>query len=198
MKNINEMPPVGQPESLKAFEALYQNLLHANGGFIEYDISYPKVDFLRFLSKKKNLLIHGSNYDSNELVPKQANCRSKKFGNLNAVYATEDGVLPTFYAIRDKQKFRGVSNSGYSDIKHEDGTVEIKYNFEVEPHMLEINPWSEGVVYILPKAPFEQGTDDEGSLIDEWVSKKSVYPLGKLKIKPEDFPFLKDIKPIKD
>jgi hypothetical protein len=195
MTNPGERFLSNKQEKVEVFEALYQKLLLAEGSFLEYNVPYPKVEFLRYLSEKKNLLIHGSNFDIEKLEPRQANCKSKKFGNLNAVYATEDPILPVFYAIKDKNKFRGMAISG-ADIHSSNGFTETSYIFKVEPEMLAINPWSPGVIYVLSKDSFEQGTDDEGDLIDEWISREEVKQLAKIKVAPEDFPYLADIKTI--
>lgn len=197
MKNSNENNFNRNQEQAQAFEELYKKILSADGNFIEYNLPYAKREFLEYLTEKKNLLVHGSNWDTEELEPRLANCKSKKFGNLNAVYATADAVLPIFYAIKDKEKFRGMANSGFSEKKEVNRATKKVYTFGIEPEMLKSDPWSVGVVYILPKDLFEQGTDDDGVLIDEWVSRHPVKPLAKLRVTPEDFPYLKDIGVIK-
>jgi hypothetical protein len=162
------------------------------GAFVDFEGGAPKVDFLRFLVEEKKLLLHGSNWDVAVLEPRLANCASKKFGNLNAVYAVEDPILPIFYAIKDKNLFTGVAVSG----THQDGDAPKEYIFKIEKQMTDIQPWSSGVVYILSRDGFEQGTNDDGFPIDEYISRSSVVPLAKLAVDPQDFPYLSAIKPI--
>ncbi len=194
-ENLKEILSPDQ-EKIASFEEFYKKILLSKGDFVDYNLSYPKEEILQYLTKNKNLLLHGSNYDVGELEPRQANCKSKKFGNLNAVYATADAILPIFHAIRDKEKFHGRSTT--SKRKVNDGTIKIFYDFKVEVEMLKSKPWSVGVIYILDKNAFEQGTSDEGVPIDEWVSRLPIKPIAKLRIDPKEFPFMDDIKPIGD
>ncbi len=175
--------------SNNTFASIWDAALATLGAFIDYQSELPKVDFLEFLVKEKQLLLHGSNWDVSALEPRLANCASKKFGNLNAVYAVEDAVLPIFYAIKDKNSFSGVAVSG----THQDGDAPKEYIFKVEQRMLDIQPWSPGVVYILDRKGCEQGTDDNRLLIDEYISRTSVIPLAKLAVNPQDFPYLNAI-----
>ncbi len=178
-------------EKSAAFETLYQGMLAQDGGFVEYSLPYPKYDFLNFLVREKGVLLHGSNQpDIRELEPKQANCKSKKFGNMQAVYATQDSILPLFFAVRDRSKMRGRTESGYRE-EYVDGQQKKTYGFAVSSQaVLNSNPWLDGVVYILPSDSFEQGTDDEGHQIDEFVSRTPVKAIARLRVGPEDFPYL--------
>ena len=182
-------------EQYSVFESLFSKILNAEGDFIEYREDVPKEEFFDYLVREKKVLLHGSNDQHiQELKPRQANCRSKKFGNMRGVYATNDPVLPIFHAVIDKGRFKGASVSAVDTETDESGTVQKQYRFKVNKEMWEIQPWSEGVVYILPKESFEQGIDDDGEPVEEWISKTPVKPLAKLKVLPADFRFLKDIE----
>lgn len=186
-----------ETEKKLLFDKMYQDALQKEDSFIEFEGPYSKKEFLDYVVKNYNVVLHGSNKKNiNEFEPRQANCQSKKFGNQIGVYATEDDVLPMFYAIQDSEKFQGMAASGYSSETDENRVTEKKYLFEIDANLIAIKPWSEGVVYILPKDSFEQGTDDDGKLIDEWMSKAPVKPNAKLKLEPEEFPYLNDIKTI--
>jgi len=188
---------VRDAERKRLFSELYEEALTKKAGdFIEYRGGFPKEEFLDFLVREKGVLLHGSNEQAiQELEPRQANCRSKKFGNMKGVYAVEDPLLPIFYSIKDKNRFKGLAVSGF-EVAHDESGSRKKYHFEVSRGTLEENPWSEGVVYVLPKETFEQGTDDEGRPIDEWMSKIPVQPIAKLKVAPDDFRYLDKIQPI--
>lgn len=71
--------------------------------------------------------------------------------------------------------------------------MEKTYHFAVGADMLALRPWSDGAVYILPQEAFEQGVDDNGMLIDEFVSRAPVTPIARLKVGPEDFPYLDSV-----
>lgn len=174
------------------FERTWRNIKESKVKIIPKSIKV--IDFMIWLSETQNVLFHGSNNQNiTELEPRKANCTSKEFGNLKGVYAVSDPILPIFYAIKDTQKFRGMARSGILTTESGDK----KYNFEISPELLEINPWSDGAIYILPKEKFRQGKDDYGNKIDEWICEEKIKPIGKILITPEDFPYLDQITPIK-
>src|SRR3989344_3064922 len=182
------------------FDELFDRTLELRKGdsvpVVEYNLPYPKEDFLKYIGENKNVLLHGSsNKDLEKLEPRQANDGAKKFGNKKGVYAVKDPVLPIFHAIQDKEKLRGVIRSGS---RKDLDTGEMKYNFQIPIGMVEIKPWKGGIIYIFNKADFTQGVDDDDELIDEWVSEKEVRPIAKLEVEPEDFRFLNEIEGYND
>ena len=115
------------------FDALIERSLLMQDGWIEYDLPFPKSDFLNHVVSQ-GFLLHGSgNDDVIEFEPRQANDSEKEFGNKMAVYAVNDPILPIFYAIQDREQLSGQINSGkYVD----DETGEAKYHFAVEASAL--------------------------------------------------------------
>jgi hypothetical protein len=89
------------------FQNLHQKILEAEDVFVIENIEdFSKSDFLKYLAETRDFVFHGTNSSEiEELEPRQANCKSKKFGNLNAVYATTDHVLPVFHAVFNKKYF---------------------------------------------------------------------------------------------
>lgn len=195
-----EQPEKNLFERESAFDDLWRKTIETRENFIHYELPYPKHEFLEYLVRHKPVLLHGSNWVGLEpLEPRLANCRAKKFGNLVGVYATQDDILPLFHAIRDPKKWRGRSSSGYSEYQDKyTGTMKKKYDFAADRKILDSDPWGDGVVYILPRDAFEQGTSDDGNPIDEFVSRASVTPLTRLRVKPEDFPYLKNVAPLQE
>ncbi len=179
----------------KKFEETYGLMLR--NGVNEFTIlkeDVPKVDFFRWLVEKKEVLLHGSNnQEITELEPRQANCASKEFGNQSAVYAVSDSVLPIFYAIKDREKFRGTAKSGFYESEGDTKSAR-QYEFAISKGLLKDEPWSNGAVYIVPKHLFTQGHNDEGELINEWACMTPVEPIGKIEVSTKDFPYLNDIK----
>ena len=66
------------------------------------------------------------------------------------------------------------------------------YFFSLNQEYQQKNPWQEGMIYILPKETFQK-TAKGRVRFDEWASRFPVEPIGKIKIYPEDFPFLENI-----
>lgn len=188
----------GQSEKIKQedFEQFYQTLFSSRTGDamvpIEYSLPYPKEEFLNFLTREKEVLLHGSSKRGLEVIePQQANDSEKRFGNKRAVYAVADSVLPIFYAIQDRSKINGAIISG---AETDAETGEVKYEFRMPKAVIDAEPWTQGAVYILDRSQFTQGADDQGNLIDEWASETSVEPLAKLEVNPEDFRFLDSVE----
>ncbi|MDP3696820.1 MAG: hypothetical protein Q8R55_02185 [Candidatus Taylorbacteria bacterium] len=194
-----ELPPnknqAEQENKRKAFNDLFEQVLQTKGEqvpTIEYNLSYPKEDFLKFLVAEKNVLLHGSSTKNMEtLKPRQANDKAKASGNKNAVYGVIDPVLPIFYAIKDRRKLNGVIESGFTENLE---TGEREYKFRIPHNILETKPWIRGMVYIFDKNQFHQEQDDSGGLSSEWTLEASVKPLAKLEVGPEDFRFLDKVE----
>jgi hypothetical protein len=80
-----------------------------------------------------------------------------------------------------------------------DGVVsDPRYFFSVNDDALPHRPRRVGMIYILPRAGFEQQphTTYQGADIEiaQWTSLASVRPLAKLTVDPDDFPFLGQIR----
>lgn len=196
--NYEPAPSVEKIDALKTevFEKMWEKLPE-DGCFIEFEGNFPKHEFLEFLVKNKNVVLHGTPLDVDRLEPRKANDTAKKFGNLLGVYATQDSVIPIFHAIRDKRKYAGTTQSGTLESRDDSGNVlSKKYRFAMDKDALAESPWSEGIVYILPKEKFQQGTNDQGEPSNEFVSLEPVKPRAKLRISPKDFPYLDKIKPL--
>jgi hypothetical protein len=181
----------------KLFSELYDEAF-AKGPdqFLEYRGPFAKHEFLDFLVREKGMLLHGSNFtDLRELEPRQGNDSAKESGNLNAVYATEDVMFPILHAIKDKNRCQGVISEGYNSDGEEEARQKV-YSFQASKNILEEQPWSEGVVYIFPHDGFEQVMDNDGTMVDEWVSRTPVRPVAKLRVGPDDFPYLNSIQPL--
>lgn len=186
---MNFEHPVSSPEQ-ERFSKLLTEMKTNPGGYIEYQLGSPKYKLLEYLLTH-GYLLHGSSVeDIGLLEPRQANDAAKKSGNQTAVYAVSDPVLPLFYAIKDKKKLHGMVHSGSST---DDQGIKT-YHFEIDGKLSEENPWKNGVIYVLPRESFTQSADDHGELTGEWVSSGPVSPAARLRVTPEDFPYLKDVK----
>ena len=56
---------LGTPEKLQHFENLLQTILaQANGGWIDYDLPYPKHEFVQFVTAQDQIIFHGTHNPS--------------------------------------------------------------------------------------------------------------------------------------
>jgi hypothetical protein len=175
-------------QTYEKYQKYWEDIEKAKGNEIFLEDKADKTDFLKWLAQEKDVLSHGSNNPHIELLePRQANCASKKSGNLKAVYAVLDPILPQFYAINTRL-ISGMAKSGkWSD---------SDYRFSVTQEMLENKEkaFGKGFVYILPKHSFEMLTNDNGKPSGEWGSFEKVAPLAKIAIEPKEFSYFLEIK----
>jgi len=158
---------------------------------IDYECSYPKHEFLKYLIGHYHVLLHGSNDTSIEILEPRA--ESDKAGErIHAVFAASDGIWPMFFAVLDRKPYSFSVNHGCRQELDDAGVLHRIYNFSTST--LHDHPWTNGMMYILPSDTFVQQRNSKGDLYDEWASKVAVKPLAKLAVTPADFPFLDEVQ----
>lgn len=191
-------PPLDlSPEKRRAFDDVWQS--RPRRGFIDYQLPFPKWQFLSYICETRETVLHGSHKkDIDTVEPHQAN-DIRAFSSQRAIYGTTDGIWVIYFAILDRQKYRGLLlNNACLQIRiSADELSHPLYFFSITHSVLVQEPWCEGAVYILPRRSFEreashqvQGTE---IVLPHWISASRVYPLGKLQVGPNDFPFLSQI-----
>jgi|SRR5215213_4796647 len=71
--------------------------------FIDYNIAYPKHEFLRYLVRKQ-ILLHGSScWDLKVLLPMRSSTDARAAMNKQSIFASADGILPMFFAIFNRE-----------------------------------------------------------------------------------------------
>ncbi len=185
------------PAKQEVFEGLWQST--PTGTFIDYDLPFPKWEFLSYLCETKELVLHGSqNLDVDEVEPRQANDK-RAFSNQRAIYATTDGIWVIYFAIIDRKKYPGMSlfNSCFRIEYAADQLSEPRYFFSITQSVLVKNPWCEGAIYILPRQNFTQEAPQQimGAevVFPHWISAYPAKPIAKMKVETADFPFLPQI-----
>jgi len=182
-------------EIVTSFEELFaEQVLAADGESIDYPLPTPKWQFLNYLCESKEIVVHGSgNSAINEFEPRQSN-DAVEFGNQQAVYAASDGIWASYYAILDRDRYvRSLVNT-CQRIVDPDGEKKSYYYFSINEDALPHNPWRTGTIYILPRRTFERESAPEGRESAQWRSFSAVKPLAKISVRPEDFPFLGQIR----
>jgi hypothetical protein len=180
-------------------EAAFQSLLDSiqadpNGGQLNYQLPYPKHEFVQFAMAQDTFIFHGSNNRAiTEFTPVRASAElydRHGRGNLAAVYGTHDGLWAMFFAVVHREKLRGSIRNGVMYVHNFAGEQLAVYNFSINQEQLPEKPWTAGALYFLPRDSFERQMLTENSYANEWASHTPVKPLARLDLEPEDFPFL--------
>lgn len=174
------------------FERLFESTLQkGTGGVIQYDLPYPKHEFLTYLTSTWEVLLHGSNDTGLAvLLPHLAHDYAKYSGNAKAVYAMNEAIVPIFFSITRFNKLTGPLMCLHSSLKK--GTK--RYHFVMSTSDVKRKPWAGGMVYILPAKDFHRICMNDGVLADEWICRKKVRPLASLRVGPGDFPYWNEIE----
>ena len=175
-------------EKRNYFDNLIDSILtNPSGEEINFDFQYQKHEFLRYLTRQKKLLFHGSNHlNITELIPKpQSDWKGRP---IKAVFASGDGIWPMFFATVQHTNYRGSFRNGCFVIR-DNGKEESRYYFfSLNMEYKDKEPWQDGMIYLLPKEGFHQ-TSTGNVRFDEWANPQIVKPISKLRVSPEDFPF---------
>ena len=171
---LSQPPIESTPERQQAFERLFQAT--PVGGLIDYQLPYPKWQYLSWLCETKELVLHGSqNLGIDTVEPQQAR-DIKAFSKQDAIYATTNGIWVIYFAIIDRKNFPGLSlfNSCLQVRIAADQWSEPFYFFSISQFARIQNPWCEGMVYILPRQTFEQEVavsrfDAAGAAVDQAI-----------------------------
>lgn len=187
----------------EAFEVLYGEVIApAEGREMEYVLPHPKWQFLQWLVEAHEIILHGSNEMAIEVFkPSRNGFDANPHGNHRAIYGTNDGIWPMFFAVLDKPNYRGSMRNGvwWEDADGTDLDFDASrlpdgarkwYRFSLNRDELPNKPWREGMIYILPRRTFQQLQDRDGRRIAEWASFEPVKPLAKLRVGPADFPYV--------
>lgn len=191
-------PPLDlPPEKRRAFDDVWQAV--SGGAFIDYQLPYPKWQFLSYICESRELVLHGSaRKDIDTVQPRQAN-DIRAFSNQEAIYATTDGIWVIYFAILDRQGYPKLSlfNSCLQVRLSADELSDPLYFFSITHSVLVQEPWCEGAVYILPRQAFEREASQQVQgmeiIFPHWISTGPAHPLAKLQVGPDDFPFLSQI-----
>lgn len=182
-----------------AFDDLLEKTRKVSGcPTIEFNLPYPKWQFLCYLADRNEIALHGSgNPNITVFEPRQSNDLNE-FGNQKAIYASSDGLWAMFFAVVDRDRVGSITNASVR-LSDETGALHGPYYvFSISQSALPSQPWRTGTVYLLPRSTFiTQSPMTFGSYqvhIAQLASFESVEPLAKLTVAPEDFPFLKQIR----
>lgn len=192
-------PPVNEDEAtLVLFDQLYEETrAQGEGAAIHYSLAAPKWQFLCYLCNRHHFVLHGSGRaDITEFEPRKANDVTE-FGDRCAVYASSDGIWAMYFAIVNRDNSVTSLINACFQVVERTGKSESYYFFSINEDAFAHTPWREGTIYLLPGDSFTQQPRQhyQGNEIEiaQWASPIPVKPLAKLRVTPEDFPFLPQI-----
>jgi len=191
-------PQFDLPPSKKTdFEELWKS--SPPESFIDYQLPYPKWQYLSYLCENKELVLHGSqNLGIDVVEPRQAN-DIRVFSNQQAIYATTDGIWVIYFAILNRKLYPEMSlfNSCFQARVSVDQLSDPAYFFSITQSALVQKPWCAGVIYILPRLNFIQEAAQQIQGVEiifpHWISSIPAKPVGRIMVGPKDFPFLAQI-----
>jgi hypothetical protein len=165
------------------FERLLQAIDEAGGAEITYDAAAPKHAFFRYLLTRRPVLLHGTGDPTIESFEPR---RQTDYDNewTNAVFATDDPIWPIFFAAVNRPVARSLVNA----CNRRSGRSHYYFSIGMDPRSEDA--WRQGWIYVLPRDTFQPHR--VGS---EWESPVAVHPLARLRVEPNDFPFLADVVP---
>lgn len=163
--------------------------------FIDYRLAAPKWQFLCHAADRAGFVLHGTgNQDIALFEPRQPEDQTE-FGSRRAVFAAADGIWPMYFAIVDRDRYAmGLLNACI----YLPGGRDPYYFFSISRSALVQRPWRAGVVYLLPADSFDLQPPimlhGEEIQTAQAASAMAVRPVAKLVVRPEDFPFLDQIR----
>jgi len=172
-------------QEISDFEQIIDHAYQHEGN-IQYTSEYAKYRFLQYVTVKKQMLLHGSNHKNiTEFVPRKQTLFNGEY--VEAVFSTKDGFLPIFFAVLNRNNVIGSFRNGCFMSRNK-----RFYYFSINSETLRNEPWTEGIVYILPERHFSKVEKGIVSF-DEWISETPVQPELKLPVDFNDFLYQKKI-----
>jgi len=185
---------------VQAFEELWQSVLdRPDGRVLEYNLSYPKWQFLSFLGSHKDVVLHGTANQEIEVVEPRQALDVKEFSQQHAIYATADGIFAIFFAILDRARCpMSLCNTCLRVRISPEIVTDPFYFFSITQTALDLRAFCPGVVYVLPREnfEFEPPLAYEGAevLLAQCFSREAARPLCRMIVEPGDFPLLEQIR----
>jgi hypothetical protein len=187
-------PVVVEPEAEVPLRGIADRLEAGDGEAIR-DAPLPKVELLRWLTQRRDVLFHGSaRRDIETLVPIRRSRDTTEFGNQQAVYASNDPVWAIYFALLRRDTPFGTRNCTIGIV--EAGVYPRWYAFSLRPRLDPETRFGPGSLYVLPRGPFRPEPPLLG-VIDtaQWVSPERVEPIVRIDVELDDFPFLRLVGP---
>jgi hypothetical protein len=155
--------------------------------------------FLCGVADNRRIAFHGTGDAGIESFEPRQPIDFAPFGDQKAVFATSDPIWAMFYAIVDRDRYEITLNNGCIIVLDSNGRPGTPhYYFSISRAALQEQPWRSGYVYFLPADTFvEQAPGPYGgntARVPQLASPVPVAPFARLRVSPDDFPYLAQIR----
>jgi hypothetical protein len=187
-----------EPATVASFERLFaESVARAPCATIEYTLPAPRWQFLCYLCEQKRVVLHGSGDPSiAEFEPRKAT-DVNAFGDRRAIYAA-DGIWPIYFAIVDRDRPLTSLINSCARIVEPTGLSDPYYYFSIDDDDLPGSPWRDGTVYVLSDETFERQPRQRYRGFEIEIAQMASFASGrivtKLAVRPDDFPFLGQVR----
>ena len=151
---------------------------------LNYELPYPKWEFLQHLTSQHGFLLHGSGASLSELEPRPQDDWTGR--PVEAVFATSDPIWAMFFAAIDRKSSGNIRNGGLR-IRSPDAGDERYYFFSVAGAEGDAEVLRPGYVHLIRRQGFE--TSPATVSFDEWLRNEPTRVVARLAISPKDYPF---------
>ena len=206
------LAPIRRPKILpereqrEAYDRLWkQSQLQGANPFINYNLPYPKIDFLNYLCDHGGSLVsggivaHGSNQGDHSLLePVRKSQDVTEFGNRQQIFATPDAIYATWFAILDKDSYRSTKNACMRVGPQDKNWVKLYYYY-LRREDAAVLPYKMGYIYLCRALDFPSRRRDKlytalGLEVEEYGSAQPVNPLARITVEPAVFPYLDKVE----
>ena len=167
-------------------------IVHGSGGVTPWH-------FLSALAERREIAFHGTGDPNIASFEPREPIDFAPFGHQKAVFATTDPIWAMYYAIVDRDRYPLTLANGCILLVDAEGRPGLPhYFFSITGDALREQPWRTGYVYFLPAETFVAQPAEtyagHTARVPQFASPVAVTPFARLRVTPEDFPFLAQIR----
>lgn len=197
---IPRPPNDTSPEARAAFDALFDRAASPGvGGEIDYDLPWPRWQFICHIADTRPVIVHGSQDGGIAVFEPRKSDDVHPFGDRKAIFGASDGLWSMYYAILDRATHPMLLVNGAVRIEDETGVLgEPLYFLSISRPALEARAFRPGMIYFLPRDGFEQMPAEvfggRRVHVPQWAKLEPARPIARIRVAPEDFPLLGQIR----
>jgi len=198
-----ERPPMSPDASTQSAAEEFLSVVRADDSDRTLDVNELIGDdrevtlweFLCGVADRRRFAFHGTGDPNIKSFEPRQPIDFAPFGDQKAVFATSDPIWAMFYAVVDRDRYDITLNNGCIVILDANGRPGTPhYYFSISRDALRQRPWRTGHVYLLPAESFAEQAPGpyagQIARVPQLASPVPVSPLARLRVSPNDFPFL--------